>query len=275
MLKFVKIPLERQISIVRVSGIVQNALGKKMGGEIERQDDSCGKEHPVIAALGYIAGKILQVGPDYRALVGSSFAEQKWTGGWLDNYREPEDLEILRQLNEDYTARIIDFEDTDLARIRTIYNPYVSARSIFHKGHHGSRALNFSHTTEYQKLKEDLLATDKSPRICLGTKHLLGLVPPTATVGDVIVRFWNCNAAIVMRPVNTDPMRPSYILVGRADVAEMAGSTDSSASTTPSSTSRWISSPPPGSHLFTQHSEAVYVDLDLKSLQMITSNILV
>jgi hypothetical protein len=33
-------------------------------------------EHPAFTAVGYIAGEILQLGPDYMSLVGSSSAAQ-------------------------------------------------------------------------------------------------------------------------------------------------------------------------------------------------------
>ncbi|RFU25931.1 hypothetical protein B7463_g10397, partial [Scytalidium lignicola] len=54
--------------------------------------------------------------------------------------------------------------------------------------------------------------------------YVIGLVPPAAQLGDIIARFWNCDAAIVMRPVTlstTDTVASSFMLIGRADVAEV------------------------------------------------------
>lgn len=63
----------------------------------------------------------------------------------------------------------------------------------------------------------------RGPAICLGTNHPIGLVPATARVGDAVVRFWGCDAAVVMRPVvgSGDGQELGFMLVGRADVAEV------------------------------------------------------
>lgn len=103
----------------------------------------------------------------------------------------------------------------------------------------------------------------------------MGLVPPTAKPGDVIVRFWNCDAAIVMRslksPSGVRSVPPSFLLVGRADVAEVANR---------KSTGRDLHAeqclsglPAPGLKEHLQDTGPVYVELSLRVLQVITSNI--
>ena len=53
----------------------------------------------------------------------------------------------------------------------------------------------------------------------------MGLVCSAAQPGDVVLRFWNCDAAVVMRParLSTDGTQgtTSFTLMGRADVAEV------------------------------------------------------
>ena len=112
------------------------------------------------------------------------------------------------------------------------------------------------------------------PRICLGTACFIGLVPPAARPGDIIVQFWNCSAAIVMRPIDpraTDGIASSFVLVGRAHVAEAHGSKGRSEHDT-----RVKQQPSAGfGPMFEdpQASGLVHVDLDLRTLQIITASI--
>lgn len=49
------------------------------------------------------------------------------------------------------------------------------------------------------------------------------MVPPGAELGDVIIRFWHCSAAIIMRPLpnnSSDTTRSSFRIIGRVDVSE-------------------------------------------------------
>ena len=111
------------------------------------------------------------------------------------------------------------------------------------------------------------------PRICIGTKRLIALVPAATEVDDVVVRFWNCSAAFMMRPVsnvgccdNAWPSAPEaeyYMLVGRADVAH--------------SEERGRSSPDSG--LFsvdtTKDGGPVWVNVGMRALQLLTASIAV
>jgi hypothetical protein len=113
---------------------------------------------------------------------------------------------------------------------------------------------------------------EQIPRIFLGTGYVMGLVPSAATPGDVLVRFWNCNTAIVMRPINTKPT--SFMLVGQADLAELTDRTCSELFAFPYiSYATFDSQPlPAGETQTSQMSGAVFVDLNLRTLQKITAH---
>jgi hypothetical protein len=57
--------------------------------------------------------------------------------------------------------------------------------------------------------------TPDGPIKFLGTNCYMGLAPSTTKEGDIIARFWACNAALVMRRD-----RSGYRLRGRAHVAD-------------------------------------------------------
>lgn len=287
---------ERRISIVRTAGIVQDALGQKVEEEFasaghtavsrmhlgcisraRRDRANCGQnepELPVIRAMGYVAGEIVQIGPDYWSLIGSSRAQQGWTSCWVDHYQKTEDLEILRRINEEYTAKIRYYEEKDVDRIRCIYNPHITAWCVGHDKHQ-LKSSDSSYPVEYKMMCADMDADKQTPRICLGTGYVTGLVPPTAKPGDVIIRFWNCDAAIVMRPIKTsiaDVEIPSFMLIGRADVAEVVDR-NATPGRDPHAEQCMLGTAGPGLRQGSQHLGAVYVDLNWRTLQIITAYI--
>ncbi|KAF2829590.1 hypothetical protein CC86DRAFT_286712, partial [Ophiobolus disseminans] len=253
---------ERRLSIVRTAAIIQDALGQKLEDEIVNVKAPLEKqEWPVFTTIGFVAGRIVQIGPDYVSLVSSSSAAQDWMSCWGDHYQTEADIEILRWIYEEYAAKILDYENTDLSRIRDIYDPYVSARPLS-RMENDCKVPGPSQATKIPSLQTTEGAVSEGAHICLGTGHVMGLVSPAATVGDVIVKFWNCDAAIVMRPVEPHSEAISFMLVGRADVAEIINGRSSAFSK-----SRLVHESNAGS----KHSEAVQVDLNMRTLQKITA----
>jgi hypothetical protein len=223
------------------------------------------QEWPVVTVVGFIAGTIVQFGPDYTSLMSSSAAVQDWTSCWTDHYQTEADLEILRFINEEYTARILEYKDVDLARVRNIWNRHVSAQPVGQSRQDGQNStLNHPGTAKDDNLETSGGITIKGPRVFLGTGYVMGLASSAAAIGDVVIRFWNCNAAVVMRPTEPRSSTTSFMLIGRADVAEFVTGTRS-AFVEPQSA--------PGAQTGSAHPAAVHVDLDLRTLQRITAYI--
>jgi hypothetical protein len=216
----------------------------------------------------------LHIGPNYHFLVGSSSAVQDWTSCWTDYYQKEADLESLRRMNEQYTGDILEYQETDLARISLIQSPYVAA------WRHGeprpdSTPADISPSTDHALVKTSLKDGNTTPRICLGTGHVMGLVPPTSRIGDVIVRFWGCNAAIVMRPSTGRSIDGSFILVGRADVAAVLNQTDEAPSKDQAAlkTSVWDKGAFEGFRADSKLGGAMNLELDLRTLQKISAHV--
>jgi hypothetical protein len=278
------LPEERQLNIVRVAGIIQNALSEKVEEEmtvikdlsvidnilqnvfLDHTDDiQDEQEWSTVTVLGYIAGTIVQLGPDYLSLISSSAAARDWTSCWTDHYQTEADLEMLRFINEEYTARILEYKDVDLARVRNIWNRHVSARPVC-QGRQDGQKPTFNHPSiaKNSRLEAGEGIVFKGPRIFLGTGYVMGLASSAAAVGDAVVRFWNCNAAMLMRPTEPQSSATSFMLIGRADVAEFVNSTKSAFLESQSA---------PGAQTGSAHPNAVHVNLDLRTLQRITAYI--
>jgi hypothetical protein len=264
---------ERRISIVRTSGVIQAALDQSV--ENDMPPNYVVPRLPQIRAIGFLSGKLLHLGPDYSSFVGSFQATQDWFSEWENHYTEHADLQRLHELNDCYTDKIWKYSTKDLERIRDLDSSHVSARRLSAKRQQSAselkRALN-SKTIPLLRLN--------GPRIFLGTGHLIGLAPPAAQTGDVVVQFWNCDAALVMRPDHTEnratedsigSSATSFSLVGRADVVDLSDERD-----TPW-TDSWaedrLCGSCEGKADGSEDSGAVYVELDFATLQAITASI--
>jgi hypothetical protein len=229
------------------------------------------QEYPVIAAMGYIAGYIVHLGPDYKSLVGSSSAVLDWNDCWVDHYPTEADLQRLRTVNEDYTARMLDYTQAELARIRNIYNCHVSAQLLIGPG--VTSNIPRPHPIKVcENLQASMGGENQALRICLGTGYTLGLVPSAAKVGDVIVKFWQCSVAIVLRPFDLATAKTRFMLVGRADIATAFDNPSGATANSEPGLRLWTSNKLPGS-ITSQHSGALHVHLDLQTLQKITAYI--
>jgi hypothetical protein len=180
----------------------------------------------------------------------------------------------LHELNDRYTNKILQYSNKDIERIRDFDSANVSAWHLS-----AERQQTTSESKLALKSKPPFHRSD-GPRIFLGTGHLIGLAPPAAQKGDVIVQFWNCDAAIVMRPNHVEHLATedsmersasSFSLVGRADVVDLKNKKDSV------ETDSWAEDRLRGTDDNnidgSESSGAVYVDLDFATLQAITASI--
>ncbi|KAF2096177.1 hypothetical protein NA57DRAFT_59234 [Rhizodiscina lignyota] len=254
-----------RVTIMRTAGVVQEALRQELEKDVT--DDSGSKlagKNPIVKVIGYVAGRILQLGPDYNTLISTFQAQREWPICWTHVYDEPEDLETLSKTNEQYTRDIMDYSESYLARIQDVCAPNVVAWNSDQQERPCSQnAVEYGKIFGRTNAGGDQCSALCAPRISLGTDCLIMLVPPAARAGDIIVRFWNCSAAAIMRYTpSRAPSRETnspqeantpLMLVGRADVADVPG--------TKSSFRNWVPKP----------AAAANVDMDLRTLQILTA----
>ncbi|XXH04757.1 hypothetical protein Hte_011179 [Hypoxylon texense] len=250
----------RHLNIVRTSGLVQEILGQRVEEDRNKSNGlKTSYENLVIRAMGYISGEVLEMGPGYTALMSSPRSEREWLSRCEAYYDNPDDLETLRRTYEIYMTKILRYEDKDLERIRGIKSPRIMGWDFTEE--EMSQCPSPAFTTERfgsiwpTERKEWEQGHSSGQTMCLCTGHQFGIVPSITKPGDVLIRFLDCSATIVMRRrINTTGFNPRLLLfVGRADVAEVAYEKSTKVTT----------------------SRAVYVDLDLDTLQSITASIAV
>lgn len=214
-----------------------------------------------------MAGEITHIGPNYTLLVGSSSASQDWTSSFIDHFQAEHELEKIRQTNELYMAELLGYQKSDVARVRNLANPHVTAWRR-REGGIDARSSYRGHAMAYQEVLGDVKIGDGAPRICLTSEVSLGLVPTNAAIGDVIIRFHKSNAAVVMRPSNILGNVGFFMLVGRADVTGRLEITENEQRTI--HTSRLLKTA--SSKWQQDDQDDVFVDLNLRTLQKITTH---
>ncbi|KAI1262300.1 heterokaryon incompatibility protein-domain-containing protein [Xylariaceae sp. FL1019] len=267
---------ERALSIVRTAGIIQFALGQKVEEEIVN-----GKVNVTlfpsnfITALGYIAGEIIQLGPDYSSLMSSSRAQRNWMGCWPEHYVMADDIEVIRRIGEEYMTKLVECDQGDVDRVRNIRDPGVIAWPAT-QGEDIPRVPDSTFNATADKVTSAHPSSeDIEPRVCLGTGYLMGLVASAARIGDIIVRFWNCDAAVVMRPTQIPLMDNQnsivFSLIGRANVADIYDRTATAGRDLRAE--HCMSSTPARGFIegSSHHYGPLHVRLNLKTLQMVTA----
>ncbi|KAL2024433.1 hypothetical protein VTK56DRAFT_8244 [Thermocarpiscus australiensis] len=276
---------ERRISLVRTAGVIQEALGQMVEKELATTSSPKANimknsdEASTLRAMGYLGGEIVEIGPECSSLAASFQAYQDWLDCRERHYCNAADSRRLRQIDEEYAVKIMSYEQKDLARIREIRNPNTVAWRVTD----GSVPESLDPTStiaEHDDMwaeadEESSNKPQKGPVICLGTNHLICVVPPAAKVGDVVVRFWGCDAAMVMRPMK-EAGRGSYssfLLVGRADVAEVVDRKATPGRDPHAEQALMIKADAGGAQEGPRASGSVFVDMDLPTLQLITASI--
>ncbi|TGJ81374.1 hypothetical protein E0Z10_g7399 [Xylaria hypoxylon] len=235
---------ERLTNIVRFAGLVQNTLQDEVEHELAQLAASSSASstnsrlrgprlfgHHLVPIRGYVAGKILDLGTSYADFVASFRHQTAWRTKWRKHYRKEPDLVQLREIEERYTAKILKYGEADIARVAPIQEEsFVAFHSpddgplddltAARSGEDGAQIIEKIITTLAAKGTSQAVPSGKVSRF-LGTDYCMGLAPPGTAVGDWVIRFWDCDAAIVVRPDETSDPNSSCVLIGRADVAEV------------------------------------------------------
>ena len=221
--------------------------------------------------MGYVCSAIVHLGPSFSMLTASSQSYRTWVGSWQDYYHDAIDLEWIRKSNEKYIAKIMNYGDGEMDRIRDISSPNTIARS----SHNCSRSNTTTPWLAVDINESDARSNEQrdstGSMICLGTNKLMALVPSASRVGDVVVQFLNCSAAIIMRPTDpegTNSPVTSFTLVGRADVA---GAHDRGNNF--DSFERDVDGPSASLADDANTCDFVQVDMDVRTLQVISASV--
>lgn len=260
---------ERRVRLVRFAGVVQKAFDGRVEDELRGGGDSKDPNRVMLKAKGYVAGTVVHLGPSYSDFVGSYREQQLWIGSWDMHYEAIADLEKLRQMEERYSAKVIDYSDTDVSRICGINSAEAVAWSILQEEPPSPPSPTLPGPPGTPPPHSD-------PVRFLGTDLCLGIAPPEVRQGDLIIRFWNCDAAIIVRrkpPTSEDASGEYYELVGRADVAEPYQRRGDVGDSQAKDAMRVIGGDWPGRKSKADETKAVYVRVDFETLQKMSAAI--
>ncbi|KAI1157581.1 heterokaryon incompatibility protein-domain-containing protein [Nemania serpens] len=236
---------DRLKNVVRFASLVQNTLQDEVERELASifQPDTRLRGpklfgHYLVPVRGYRAGQIIDLGPSYADFVKSSQHHKAWRTKWRKHYRKEPDLERLREMEERYAAKILKYSEADIARVARIQEKSFAAfhslndngpldnLTIQGTGADGAEILDSM--SQYRPTGYVLDRVQEPPTQCeevyrfLGTDHCMGLAPPGAAVGDWVIRFWDCDAAVIVHPEhNRNSWKVPCTLVGRADVVDI------------------------------------------------------
>lgn len=284
---------ERKFRIVRTAAVVQNALGQKVADEFASgsglMTTSTGStggnpESASITATGYIAGTIGRIGAQYTSLIRSSKARQDWRRTWYDYYKndvhQSDDaavsnsrMETLRRIDDEYMVKLRNCDNAILNRIQDMYDPSVVAHMESPQMEPAPpEAAPEAAITDGSppKWTEGRSEQTQGPVICVGTNNMMGLVSSQARPGDVVVRFWNCDTAIVMRRKTHPDGTTSFVLIGVADVANVNDSVSNVGRDVHAE--QCITGTCKGYEVTPGYLGFVHVKLGLRTLQTITAN---
>ncbi|KAI0383032.1 heterokaryon incompatibility protein-domain-containing protein [Hypomontagnella monticulosa] len=268
----------RHLVVVRSSGVLQAALRQQVEEEVMKSGVPKSIYHePIIRAIGYLGGEILELGPSCASLIEDPSSQPLWDSCLEAHYPDACDIETLRGINERYMATLLDYEDKDLSRFRAIIDHRIVAWSISTRRPQSSDP---AYIAKYEDIwnNEQIQLTSLEQRICVCTGRQIAVVPSAARTGDIIIRFWSCNTAILMRPYvdNTSFQDISFMLVGRADVVEAVDEDTIHGTIDPRAVKGFSGSlSPTYAASDFEVPGAVYVDLNFNTLQLITSSIAV
>ena len=291
---------ERCQRVVRYSGVVQRALEGNVEHELKFARPFPGlSDTPFIMAMGYVAGAILAFGPHYSQYVGSYQAQREWAHSLRQHYSSSRDLETLRRMQDSYEVDILYYSAEDLDRISALNSSKSSVWSIL-EGPEPVSLGDEPQDPDPGELQRPPAAAD--PILFLGTDQCMGLAPSIAKLGDLVVRFYNCNAAILIRPTPTAkkpanerwefskrhaiPPGPEFLsfqsgyyrIAGRVDVAEPYNREEDRGDRRAMSLMRNVerslpSFPEEDPAALWEWSRGVYVRLDFQTLQQISAGI--
>ncbi|KAI1187504.1 heterokaryon incompatibility protein-domain-containing protein [Nemania serpens] len=235
--EFTKQRHNRLKNVVRFAGLVQNTLHDEVERELASVSESSIRLRGpklfgryLVPARGYRAGEIIDFGPSYVDFVRSFHHHKTWRSKWRKFYREERVLERLREMEERYAAKILKYSEVDVARVARIRDESFGAfippnddgplDMLTIKGTKRDGAKILDSISQCQLIEDVPEPAQQSEEVYrfLGTDSCMGLAPPGATVGDWVIRFWDCDAAVILR-YNYESN--SCSLIGRADVADV------------------------------------------------------
>lgn len=213
--------IERSVKLMKFSQVVQKVLDGAVDEEAQTRTKSTAPKN-FFTARGCLSCEIIYIGPLYSQTVSSTRADRIWKQEMEEVYNATRDREPIRSKNDNanesllaeirrdneaYSKAILDWDENRLRKISKIH----TRASYGYRWNADDKLLTVN--------ENELTHPDVSePRRFLGTRSLIGFVPPETRLGDFICTFFLSDVAVVLRQVR-DKGGDRFMIVGRADVS--------------------------------------------------------
>ncbi|VUC26826.1 unnamed protein product [Clonostachys rosea] len=195
--------IERSVRVVAFSNLVQKTLNDAVNKTPIPKSLSLGD--PIIAR-GVIVGEVLRIGGTYDEYVSSWESNKKWKTLLESTYKTDRDLAKWRKYDADFYQQMLKWDRDEVAAIQSCNT---------------TESYGYREVWDDEPILRDdseSVTDDSQPKRFLGTKGLMGFLPPGARQGDHICSFWEACFGFVVRKVAED----RWMIVGRATMSKQA-----------------------------------------------------
>ena len=177
---------------------------------------------------GALAGRILYLGPTYSETVSSHKANKSWKTSFLKLASKTTEggrpLSDFREDEAEYSKLILEWDETHIEKIQKI-----DSRISF-----GFRWSAEDGDILLPELEELSLGGNKAdgsagegaqvndslePRRFFAENSRIGFAPQGTRVGDLVYHFWDCDVAVILRPLG-DEKNDRWRIIGKADLSQ-------------------------------------------------------
>ena len=174
---------------------------------------------------GVLAGKILYLGPTYNETISSHKANKTWKSEFgklaTKTAQGGRSLSDFKEDEAEYSKYILTWEDTHAKRFqridsRTSFGYRWSAEDEDDVPELDNLALGNDDPNEDES-KEAEVDNSSDPRRFFAENSRIGFAPQGTKVGDLVYYFWDCEVAVVLRPLGGE-RGDRWKIIGRADL---------------------------------------------------------
>jgi hypothetical protein len=195
------VSIERSVRVIAFSNLVQKTLNSAVSQTPIPDSLSLGDP---ITARGVIIGSVLSIGETYDDYVSSWESNKKWKALLESTYKKDKDLAKWRENDAAFYQEMLKWDHNEVAAIQSCDT---------------TNSYGYREGQDDEHITREALESvgeDTQPRRFLGTKGLMGFLPPGAKEGDQICSFWEACFGVVIRKVSED----RWMIVGRATMSK-------------------------------------------------------
>ena len=226
--------LDRAMRVVRFSQLVQRLLEYPGPAPLTAEQRN---SPDIIHVRGNIGSEVDFLGPFYNEIISSHAANKKWRGA-IDTYcKLPKIVENVRKEYEAYST-LLNHPDSDFYKYHGVHPLAMYSKAMLtnfewepdesnwtlknpQEANSDDSRNPMSETKDVRDMNDvpsivHTVPAIPGPRMFLGKRKTMGLVPGETEIGDIICQFWQTDVTAVLRKEEKTDI---YRIVGRAHLS--------------------------------------------------------